>query len=94
MKYICGLAKRPSKPHVKTLEKKGDAERLGVLRKMLADLMKRCTESSVRYTTILHRGGGNLGAIEKAHLPFLSYHLGLLDEAIGRVEARRSAVAT
>ena len=58
------------------------------LRHMLADLIKRCEESSSGKTPILYRGGRSGGIIIMEHLPYLTSHTQYLTNVITKIQAR------
>jgi len=55
------------------------------IQKMLIDLIKRCRQSPTGQTPVLNHGGGSVGSINTAHIPYLITHAKYLDQVIAKV---------
>ena len=71
---------------VSLLAQKLDVASLLTLRRMLDDLITRCTNSELRRAVILPRGGqDSQGAVLMAHLPYLASQVSYLSTVIDKV---------
>ncbi len=84
------VAREGGETTVSILARNLNVQGLVTVRRMLMELIERCEVAPSSRAAVLHHGGGSVGSITTAHIPYLRSHVEYLETVIDKV---REAIA-